>query len=355
MDDPSLLDSRVARAAIAARDARFDGRFVYGVTSTRIYCRPSCPSRRARPDRVVVFGSPGEAERGGFRPCRRCLPRQARAPHDARLEQARAYLDVHSDETVTVARLSRVVGLTRAHLQRAFTSAFGVTPRQYQAARRIHRFRESLRHGENVTTSVYAAGYSSPSRVYERAAERLGMSPALYRKGGDGVRIRFATAAGPLGRILVAATDRGMCAATLGDDDGALERTLRAEFPRARIERDDASLGAWVAEVARRIAGRGPRVHVPLDVAATAFQWQVWKALQAIPPGETRSYGEVARIIGRPQAARAVAAACAANPAAVIVPCHRAVTASGRPGGYRWGTARKKELLEREATTARSR
>jgi AraC family transcriptional regulator of adaptative response/methylated-DNA-[protein]-cysteine methyltransferase len=341
-------DHAEARAAIAARDARFDGRFVYGVTSTGIYCRPSCPSRRPRPDRVVLFDSPGEAERAGFRPCRRCAPRERRAPHDARLDHARAYLDAHADEAVTVAQLSRHVGLTRSHLQRAFAAAFGVTPRAYLAARRSERFRAALREGDDVTTSIYAAGYGSPSRVYEHASARLGMSPATYRRGGEGTRIRFTTAPSEAGVVLLAATDRGVCAARLGDDDAALERALRSEFPRAALERDDRALKAWVAELTRRIAGRPPRREVPLDVAATAFQWQVWQSLKRIPRGETRSYGDVARTLGRPGAARAVAAACAANPVAVIVPCHRVVGASGAPGGYRWGPERKARLLERE-------
>jgi AraC family transcriptional regulator of adaptative response/methylated-DNA-[protein]-cysteine methyltransferase len=346
---PTLPARDTALAAIAARDARFDGRFVYGVTSTGIYCRPTCPSRRPRRDRVTLFASSDEAERGGFRPCRRCAPNEDRSPHDARLDRARAYLDAHADETVTVARLARVVGLTRSHLQRAFAAAFGVTPRAYQAARRDARFRASLRAGASVTTSIYAAGFGSPSRVYEHTAARLGMSPASYRRGGEGARIRYSIAESVLGKVLVAATDRGVCAARFGDTAATLERELRAEFPRASIERDDRTMGAWVEEMARRAQGREPRTAVPLDVLATAFQRQVWQALQDIPRGETRSYAKVAEAIGKPRASRAVAGACAANPVAVLVPCHRVVTANGAPGGYRWGRERKKTILGDEA------
>ena len=340
--------STTAWAAIAARDARYDGRLVYAVSSTRVFCRPSCPSRRPSRQHVRVFATPAAAVHAGFRPCRRCRPDQPRAPWVEAVERARAILDEGVDARVTLAALARRVGLSPGHLQRVFTRLTGFSPREYQAARRAEALRHSLRRGATVTEATYDAGYGSGSRVYEEAAARLGMTPGRYGRGGDGLHVRYRCAQTTLGRVLVAATDRGVCRVAFGDDDTQLVEALRQELPRAVVEPGGAAVASWAREVVRRVRGLHPAVEVPLDVRATAFQWQVWRALQCIPGGATRAYGEVARAVNRPAAVRAVARACASNPAAVIVPCHRVVRADGKPGGYRWGPARKQALLEAE-------
>ncbi len=340
--------------AVEARDTAFDGAFVYAVASTGIYCRPSCPSRRPGRARVTFFEAPEAAEHAGFRSCRRCLPRAVPAP-DARVEAVRGacrFIEAHDEGPPTLAVLAAHVGLSRYHLQRTFKRIVGVTPRQYADARRLGRLKTMLKAGDRVTGALYEAGYGSSSRLYERAPSQLGMTPATYRRGGKGATIGFAVAPCPLGRVLVAATQRGVSAVYLGDDEAALEAALRREYPAAEITRDEAGLGRWVAALIEHLDGRRPHLDLPLDVRATGFQRQVWEALQAIPYGATRSYGEVARTIGRPTAARAVARACASNPVSVVVPCHRVVPASGGFGGYRWGTERKRALLAKERAVA---
>jgi AraC family transcriptional regulator, regulatory protein of adaptative response / methylated-DNA-[protein]-cysteine methyltransferase len=343
------LDPAEAWAAVVARDRRFDGRFVYAVRSTRVYCRPSCPSRRPTAANVVFFDDPSGAERAGFRPCKRCRPRANGAPVGAAaaVRDAAAFIDAHADERVTLAALARETGVSPFHLQRVFRRELGVTPREYQQARRLDRLRAQLRRGETVSRATYEAGFGSASRVYEQAA-RLGMTPAVYRRGGHGLSIRFAIVPSPLGRLLIAATERGVCTVTLGDTEEQLERRLRAEFPRAVVERDDGSLAALAGRVVAHIRGDGPAHDLPLDVRGTAFQQQVWRALLAIPYGETRSYAQVAAAIGRPTATRAVARACATNPVAVVIPCHRVVRSDGGLGGYAGGVERKERLLEVE-------
>ena len=346
MLEHATIDPETAWTAVLARDAGRDGSFVYAVASTGIYCRPSCPSRRPRRPQVAFFPTPDAAEGAGYRACRRCRPREA-AAGAAAVARACAWIDAHPDEPVSLAALARAVGLSPAHLQRTFRRATGVTPKQYADARRLARLKERLQKGDDVTTALYDAGYGSSSRLYERSDARLGMTPATYRRGGRGMRIRFACADSPAGRLLVAATERGLCAVQLGEDDDALETALRREFPEAEIAADAAGLGALVAAVLARLDA-GPSPALPLDVRATAFEQQVWAALQEIPPGTTRTYGEVAAALGRPGAARAVARACAANPVALVVPCHRVVRGDGGLGGYRWGEERKRRLLARE-------
>ena len=356
------LDEEAAWAAVLARDPEADGRFVYAVASTGIYCRPSCASRRPRRDRVAFFPSPALAEAAGYRACRRCRPASGR-PSAAvqRVELAREHIDAHPEEPVTLARLGREVGMSPAHLQRTFKRHLGLTPREYADARRVERLKGLLRRGDSVTAATYEAGYGAASRLYERSDSRLGMTPAAYRKGGVGMRIRYTVVASPLGAVLVAATERGLCAVTLGDDGDALVAELRREYPRAAIERADegpAEWIAWVDAVARRLdvshegGGGAPEPPAPLDVEGTAFQRQVWKALQDIPRGETRSYGQVAAAIGRPRAVRAVASACANNPVSLVVPCHRVVRGDGATGDYRWGAERKRRLLALESEPA---
>jgi AraC family transcriptional regulator of adaptative response/methylated-DNA-[protein]-cysteine methyltransferase len=348
------LDEAHAWQAVLRRDAGADGRLYYAVGTTGVYCRPSCPSRRPRRENTRFFRTPGGAERAGYRPCLRCAPAgKPVAPIPGPVAAARAYLDAHADEPVALARLGREAGMSPHHLQRRFKGAYGVTPKEYQDAARLRRLKAGLRAGDSVTGAIVDAGYGSPSRVYERSDARLGMPPGAYRRGGAGMVIRYATAATPLGRVLVGATDRGVCAVSLGDDDARLVDALRAEYPRASLEPARGGARGNVAEIARAVAGDADLRRVPLDVRGTAFQQRVWSALRAIPRGETRSYAEVAAAIGQPRAARAVAAACAANPVALVVPCHRVVRSGGGPGGYRWGAERKRALLEGEARSRR--
>lgn len=344
------MDERGRWQAVMGRDARFDGAFVYAVRSTGIYCRPSCPSRRPRREQVTFFNLPRAAEGAGFRSCRRCRPAQvsARDPRVARVERVCRYIDAHLDSALPLARLAGEAGLSPHHFQRTFKQLMGISPRQYAEARRLASFKAQVRKGETVTSAIYGAGYGSGSRLYERASRQLGMTPSAYRKGGRGMQLRYAVAASPLGRLLVAATERGIAAVSLGESEAALEDALRAEYPAATVERDDVALAPRVRAVLDRLAGSGGP-ELPLDINATAFQWRVWQELLRIPAGATRSYGEVARALGRPSAARAVARACASNPVALVIPCHRVVASDGSLGGYRWGAERKKRLLEREA------
>ena len=341
--------------AVLEREARQDGRFVYAVRTTGVYCRPSCPSRRPRRENVEFFAGPAEAERAGYRACRRCGPKNAAAPAAETVQRACSHLEAHLDEPVTLAALGAAVGVSPFHLQRLFKRVTGVSPREYANARRVERLKARLQQGDGVADATYEAGYGSGSRVYESSDAQLGMTPATYRRGGPGVTIRFGTAASPLGRLLVAVTGRGVCAVTLGDSDAALEAALRREYPRALIERaaadgaEDAALAAAIDAVLEHLAGEEPSLALPLDVRATAFQRRVWQALQAIPYGATRSYREIAAAIGSPRATRAVARACAANRVALVVPCHRVVRGDGETGGYRWGEERKRQLLDRES------
>ena len=334
-------------AAVLERDPAADGRFVYAVSSTRIYCRPSCPSRRPHRHHVTFFATPDAAEAGGYRPCRRCRPRQAETDAVRRVREAQRYLERHLDETVTLERLGQAVGLSPYHLQRTFKRMTGVSPRAYAGARRIEQMKTQLKRGDSVSRAAYDAGYSSPGRAYDHSGRRLGMTPGSYQRGGRGVRIRFTTVDTALGAVLVAATERGLCSVTLGTTAHGLEAGLRQEYPAAQIERADEELRRWAGGVVARLAGDEAE-RLPLDVHGTAFQHRVWEALQRIPRGATRSYGEIARDLGRPTAARAVARACATNQLAVVIPCHRVVREDGGLGGYRWGIERKRELLEAE-------
>lgn len=347
VDAGTLPEPEEAWGAVLARDARYDGRLVYAVASTGIYCRPTCPSRRPARRQVSFYPDPAAAEKAGYRACRRCRPKGETAAAQA-VAAALAYLDAHADEPLTLEQLGAEVGMSPAHLQRTFKRQVGLSPREYLAARRVERFKERLREGDDVTTALYEAGYGASSRAYEQAGERLGMTPGAYRKGGAGLAIRFTVVGTPLGRLLVAGTVKGLCSVTLGDDDQALEAALRREYPKAEVTRDNAGLTEWAQAVAAHLEAPGERLDLPLDLQATAFQLQVWKALRQIPRGATRSYGEVAAALGRPGAARAVARACASNPVAVVIPCHRVVQGSGEPGGYRWGAERKRMLLARE-------
>jgi AraC family transcriptional regulator of adaptative response/methylated-DNA-[protein]-cysteine methyltransferase len=336
--------------AVCRRDAAYDGVFVYAVNSTGIYCRPTCPSRRPRRENVRFFGSPGEAETSGYRPCRRCQPEKQTPdePNLALVQQMCRYLAEPREQMPTLDDLAREFNLSPFHLQRTFRRIVGVTPRQYAEAQRLDRFKAGLKDGETVTAALYGAGYASNSSAYTQAARQFGMSPAAYKRGGA-TGIMYALTESPLGWLLVAGTAKGLCAVRLGDSPAALEAELASEFPAATLARDDAGVGAPLAALMGYLRGAAPHLDLPLDVRATAFQQQVWRALQAIPAGSTRSYGEVAAAIGRPTAARAVARACATNPVALVIPCHRVIRGDGALGGYRWGLERKERLLAQEA------
>jgi AraC family transcriptional regulator of adaptative response/methylated-DNA-[protein]-cysteine methyltransferase len=334
--------------AVLARDSRADTLFVYGVSSTRIYCRPSCASRRPRRDRVAFFDSPESAVREGYRACRRCRPDEAAVdPWVDKVRRACVYLS-NVDGRVSLARLAARLGGSPYHLQRSFKRLVGVTPREYAEACRLEKLKRGLRNGAPVTSAIFEAGYGSSGRFYGGAARKLAMPPAAYGRGATGISLRYAIVGSPLGRLMVAATDRGVCAVSMGSSDQELERALSREYPKATLRRDSGGLAGWTKAILGHLAGRQPRLDLPLDVRATAFQWQVWTALAAIPYGQTRSYAQVAASIGRPSAARAVARACAANPVALAIPCHRVVPSAGGPGGYRWGAARKTALLAAE-------
>jgi len=338
--------------AVLARDASRDGVFVFAVTSTGVYCRPSCPSRRPRRDRVRFFSRPDEAERAGFRACLRCRPRDP----DSRtrtVESICQFLREHTEEPATLSALGERFGMNPFHLQRVFKSVVGVSPREYADAIRMKSFRSHLRSGRSVTDAIYESGFGSSSRLYERSGPQLGMTPATYRRGGKGMFIRYTTLDSPVGRMLMAATDHGVCAISFADSDGVLLEGLRREFPDAKLRRGDVVLRRWVRALLEQLHGQHPLPQLPLDVRATAFQRCVWEHLRSIPYGTTRSYGEVARAIGSASGARAVARACASNPVAVAIPCHRVVRGTGDLGGYRWGIKRKKALLALEQRTGK--
>ena len=338
---------------VLARDRRYDGAFVYAVQSTGIYCRPSCPSRRPRRAHVAFFPGPEAAELAGFRPCRRCRPGEAAAavPGVPLVRAVCRLIDAHPDRPASLALLSAQAGVTSHRLLRTFRRVLGISPRQYRDARRLDRFKTELRARGRVSPALYEAGYGSTSRVYERAHAQLGMTPATYSRGAPGTRIAFAIVPCAFGRLLVATTARGICRISLGSGAKALAAGLRAEFPAAELRRDRSALAASVGALLRYLDGRPEPLDLPLDVRATAFQRRVWEALRRIPYGATRSYAEIARAIGAPSATRAVARACATNPVALVIPCHRVVRADGGLGGYRWGIARKRALLEQERGT----
>ncbi|HET9452676.1 MAG TPA: bifunctional DNA-binding transcriptional regulator/O6-methylguanine-DNA methyltransferase Ada [Gemmatimonadaceae bacterium] len=337
--------------AVQRRDAGFDGRFVYAVGSTRIYCRPSCASRRPTKSRVEFFSTPADAERAGYRACKRCRPSSGGASRiEKAVADATAFIALHATEPITLDVLARRVGMSPFHLQRAFKRAMGVTPREFRDAERRRLLATRLRSGDTVSRATYEAGFGSSSRVYEAASEKMGMSPSAIRKGGAGQRMQFSVVASPLGRLLVAYTEHGVCSVTLGDDDRALEKTLRAEFPNAEIRPAGSTIHEWISAIVASLEGKGSASAVPVDARGTAFQMRVWNALQHIPRGTTLSYSEVASRIGKPSAVRAVARACATNPVALVVPCHRVIREDGSLGGYRWGLERKKALLEQESS-----
>ena len=339
-------------AAVTARDQGADGRFFYGVCTTGIVCRPGCASRRPRRRNVVFFDSLAAAVAQGFRLCKRCRPASGTAGRASRPVVDACRLIESRDPPPRLAELAGELDMSTSRLHRLFRRTLGITPKEYAEGLKAGRFRRVLEEGGSVTDAVYEAGYGSASRAYDRAAGHLGMTPGTYRERGRGVDVRFATATCRLGAVAVAATPRGVCAVELGDSRRELASRIRARFSGASRLDEGGALAGWIADIVRQIDSPGHVAGVPLDIQGTAFQLKVWRALREIPCGETRSYAEVARGIGQPRAARAVARACASNELAVVVPCHRVVRSDGAVSGYRWGEARKRALLDDEAGAA---
>jgi len=312
--------------AVLARDANQDGQFFFAVSTTGVYCRPSCPAKRPRRENVAFYRRPEDAEKAGYRACLRCKPKSASGnPQTATVKEMCRYIEQHLDEPVTLERLAKVFGQSPFHLQRTFKKTLGITPRAYADSCRMSLLKRNLQAGRSVTHALYDAGYSSSSRLYERTASQLGMTPDKYRRGAIAATIRYTCTNSPLGRMLVAATDKGICAIQFADTDDELTEGLKREFPFAVRKREDASMRSWTNTVLRQVSGHKTNRSLPLDIQATAFQRRVWDHLQSLPFGTTQSYGEVAKAIGRPTAARAVARACASNRIAVAIPCHRVV------------------------------
>ncbi|HLN09718.1 MAG TPA: bifunctional DNA-binding transcriptional regulator/O6-methylguanine-DNA methyltransferase Ada [Xanthobacteraceae bacterium] len=337
--------------AVRRRDPAADGRFLYSVVTTGVYCRPSCAARPARRENVAFHATGADAERAGFRPCKRCRPDLApRADRDAAMI-ARACRTIEAaEEPVPLAALAAAAGLSPAWFHRTFRRIVGVTPKAYADAHRQRRVQDQLSAGSAVTQAIYGAGFNSSGRFYEATPGMLGMTPSAYRAGGRGETIRYAVGHSSLGCVLVAATDRGVAAITLGDAAAPLVADLRRRFPEADLREADAEFSSWVEAIVHIVdePSSAGSLSLPLDIRGTAFQRRVWEVLMSIPAGETLSYSEVAARLGQPAAVRAVAGACAANPLAVAIPCHRVTAADGRLAGYRWGVARKQRLLASE-------
>src|ERR1051326_2545699 len=334
--------------AVQSRDASQDGRFVFAVSSTGVYCRPSCPSRRPRRENVAFSQLPEQAEKAGYRACLRCRPKATNHGAAAEVRAMCRYIEQHLDEPVTLSRLSKEFRQSPFHLQRKFKAVLGITPRAYADSCRMNQLKSNLRAGHSVTRAMYDAGYSSSSRLYDRTSSQLGMTPDKYRRGAIAAPIRYTFTDSPLGRMLIATTDKGICAIQFANSDEELESGLKHAFPFAVRRRDDAALKSWKETLLQQMRGKRLNSALPLDIQATAFQRRVWAYLQKIPFGQTRSYSAVAKGIGHPSATRAVARACASNPVAIAIPCHRVVRETGEMGGYRWGAERKQELLNLE-------
>ncbi len=341
--------------AVVDRDPSWEGIFVLGVGSTGIYCRPGCPARRPRAEVVTFFDEPDVAEEAGFRACKRCKPKQPpeRLSEVERVRRVCRFVQTQPDAGLSgkgrsTAQLARLAGLHPRTLQRVFQRHVGLSPSEFADACRVSRFKGLVRDGASVTDAVYEAGYGSSSRLYESAGRSLGMTPGAYAKGGAGQRIRYASVESELGRVLVGATDLGVCAVYIGDDEPTLVGELEREFSGAALSPEPKALQPWLQLLVRHLEGEAPAIELPLDLRATAFQRRVWQALQSIPRGETRTYSAIAAELGQPKAARAVGNACARNPVSIVVPCHRAVREDGGLGGYRWGLDRKRALLKGE-------
>lgn len=337
--------------AILARDESKDGAFVFGVRSTKIYCKPSCPSKHPQLEQVEFFDSPIEAERSGFRACKRCRPEDPRRPDAEKVRHVCQYIQGNVERKLTLASLAKEAELSRFHFQRIFKKILGITPRQYIEACRLERVRLSLRNGETVTNASYAAGFTSRGRLYEKSRAQLGINPGIFRRGGEGLSVNYTITDSPVGRLLLGATGSGICAVCIGASDEAVEAALKEDYYAADLHRNDDRMKDWAEEFSRYFHGTSFARDLPIDVQATAFQWSVWRQIQKIPYGETSTYSEIAETIGKPRAVRAVANACANNRVALVIPCHRVVGKRGDLRGYRWGTKRKQALLSLESPT----
>ena len=336
---------------VLARDSSHDGEFVFAVSTTGVYCRPSCPARRPRRENVKFFLRPEHAEKAGFRACLRCRPRSISGnPQSDLAKEICRFIEQHLDEPVTLERLGKVFRQSPFHLQRRFKAALGVTPREYADSCRLRLLKRNLQAGDNVTRAMYDAGYGSSSRLYEKTSSQLGMTPDKYRRGAIAASIRYTCADSPLGRMLIAATDKGICSIQFASSDAELLEGLKREFPFAARKPDQSGLQGCIESLLSKMVGKNLDAVLPLDIRATVFQRRVWTYLQSIPFGATKSYQDVAKAIGQPSACRAVARACATNPVAVAIPCHRVVREDGNERGYRWGMERKKALLRMEQT-----
>ncbi|MEH2076391.1 MAG: bifunctional DNA-binding transcriptional regulator/O6-methylguanine-DNA methyltransferase Ada [Nostoc sp.] len=337
--------------AVLNRDPSFEGKLFYGVRSTGVYCRPICPSRRPNRNQVCFFKSAQEAEIADFRPCKRCQPQSETVPNPSKTKVLAVcrYIEAQVDRIPTLLELCSHVGMSPSYLQKVFKQIIGVSPFQYGDALRSQRLKQHLQSGEEIADAVYETGYGSSSQLYEKAPKQLGMTPKIYQQAGKTIRIVYAIAPCSLGYLLVATTDKGICAVKLGDEADKLEQILNQEFHQAHIMRDDDIHKEWIQAILGLIAGDRTHLDLPLDVRGTAFQKQVWQALQKIPYSQTRTYTDIARDIAKPQAVRAVGNACGANPIALIVPCHRVLRSDGSLGGYHWGIERKQKLLIQES------
>lgn len=339
--------------AVRMNDARFDGAFYLGVKTTGIYCRPSCRARTPKRENVAFFTTSEAAELAGLRACLRCKPKSSEKVDPQIVKILKACELLESEDLYSLDDLAEEVGLSSYHLQRSFKEIIGVSPKKYSEAKRMERFKSELREGGDVTAAMYDAGFGSSSRLYEKAAESMGMTPAAYKKGGQGVTINYSITDCELGRILVARTIKGLCSVAFADDDASLEETLNTEYPNAEIVKDAKVLKGFVDEIMKHLSGEKKRLDLPLDIQATAFQMRVWDLLRKIPYGETVTYSQIAEKLGDTKKVRAVAQACANNRVAVVIPCHRVIGKSGRLSGYRWGVSRKEKLLAAEASAGK--
>ncbi|CAG9296873.1 bifunctional transcriptional activator/DNA repair enzyme AdaA [Celerinatantimonas diazotrophica] len=347
---PKLSDNEM-KNAVAQRDGSFDGHFYYGVITTGVFCSPSCSTKAANPENLRFFFDIESAMQAGYRPCKRCNP----AGQDTRTQQlidVARYIETHAEDKMTLTQLGNIAGVSPSRLQRSFKDMFGVSPKHYQDAVRMRKFKRSLKEGESVTDAIYSSGYGSISRIYGEATRNIGMTPKVYRAGGKGEIIHYACRETALGLMIMAATDKGVCSVQFGDDKDSLLTLLGDEFPEARLvlsaAQDAPELDSWMLALDQHISQGAPRPDVPLDIRGTAFQIKVWQFLLSIKEGDVMSYGEVAAHIDNPKAVRAVGAACGKNPVGILIPCHRVLRSDGSLGGYRWGLERKRTLLDME-------
>ena len=344
----SGMNDEIFWQAVKDNDKRFDGVFFTCVTSTKIFCKPSCTARLPKRKNVFFVDSEQKAEDKGFRACLRCKPKEIDAVDKQVNDVVKVCEMIEMEEDISLQSLSKAIGLSSAHLQRTFKKIIGVSPKKYGETRRMEKFKDQIKKGSEVTEAMYDAGFGSSSRLYEKASGKLGMTPAVYKKGGKGVEIDFTISDSPLGRMLIARTSKGICGLKFGDDDAGLLSDLEKEYPHAEISRGENELRGYVERILKHLEGNMPAIDLPIDVRATAFQMKVWEELRKIPYGKTLSYSEVAEKIGNKKAVRAVASACARNQVAVVIPCHRVIGTNGKMSGYRWGIGRKKTLLEKE-------